>query len=380
MTQITAPSSLGNVLSSQIKVDMDKVWHLEPSSDPLTMLMNKTSQTRQVTNPRFDILNQELQAVRTQVNNGAGYNSAATAITMDDASYFSAGDVLEVVRTGEHILVTTAHATAPTVVRGVGEVAAAAMLDDDYILKVGNAYTEGSDVGTPNSRQLTTAYNYCQVLRLPFGVTNTANETEMYSGNELKRLTAEAAIEFSILAERMNIFGQRGILNSSGDNPRRFSRGFLKFCTTNTYDASGALSESNFNSNWLAGLFRFGSDTKLLLASSELITAMDYWGRSKLQINEQMSTKLGVVVKEYLSGHGRLLVVKHKLLENDYAGYGLGVDLKFVRQVIFRKAKLLTNRQGPGVDGRIDEYLAEIGFEMMQPKTCGYIYGVTGGA
>ena len=381
------PSSTGNVNSAQVVIDMDeKVYHLEPSATPLTKLLTMVkSNVRTVTNPKFQIMRQEVIGRRTTVG-VAGYASttANTAIPCADSSLFSVGSVVENIQTGEHMRVASIDsATQFTAERQVGSVSAAAGTSGDTLIRLGTSFSEGADVPSPNVRTLDDEYNYTQIFRRSFGVTNTARATKMYSGPELDRIRGDQGIEFALDIEHAFLFGQRGSLNLTGDQPRRMTRGLLRTLSTNVYPSGGALSESNFEINFLEGLFRYGSDTKVLLASARLISVLDAFGRSKLQIDEQMSTKLGVAVKDYISGHGMLKVIKHKLLEgNTYSGYGIAIDPKYLRMAVLqgRNTKLLTNRQNPGVDGVVEEYLAEVGLDITLEKVHGVITGVTSAA
>lgn len=65
-----------------------------------------------------------------------------------EGDYFRAGDVVRVARTGEAFTVTSVSTDALTAVRGVGRVAAAAMLAGDQLLIVGNGAAQGATLGT----------------------------------------------------------------------------------------------------------------------------------------------------------------------------------------------------------------------------------------
>lgn len=386
MSQITAVSSLGNVLANQIPVDMlQAVAHLEPASFPLTRILTLAKENiRSVKQPKFEHLRQQLIGRQTQVNNGAGYSDSATSVVVDDGSIFSSDSLVEVIRTGEIMLVSSVSTNTLTVVRGMGETAAAALVDNDYVLRLGTAREEGGAKKDPNVRQLTTDYNYCQISRTPFGVTGTAEHTEMYSGDELPRLRKEAGIEHALDIEHNIVFGERGIVNGTGNQPRRMTRGLIQFITGGsgtTYAVGGSLTESGLNQSFLEGLFRYGSDTKLLFASARLCTALDKFGRDYLQVDREMSSKIGVAVREYVSTHGVLKVIKHKLLEgNTYTGYGIAVDPKYIKLATFRPTTLRKAIQTPGDDQMIEEYLTECGLDVTQPQAFGLITGVTGAA
>lgn len=385
MTQIAAITSLGNVNSAQIPVDMlQAVAYLEPSSNPLTRILTLSKENiRRVKQARFDHLSQQLIGRQTQVNNGGGYNSSATSVVVDDGSIFSVDSLVEVIATGEIMRVSAVSTNTLTVVRGVGETAAASISDDGYLLRLGTAREEAGSSQTPNVRKLDNDYNYCGISRTPFGVSGTIDASELYSGDELPRLRNEGGIEHALDIEHNLIFSERGITNSTGNQPRRTTRGLIQFIAASgtVYAVGGSLTESGFNQSFLEGLFRYGSDQKVLFASARLCSALDKFGRDYLMVDQEMSNKIGCAVRTYVSTHGTLKVIKHKLLEgNTYSGYGIAVDPKHVRMAVLRATTLRKNVQTPGDDVMKEEYLTEYGLDVTLPQTMGLITGVTGAA
>ena len=86
----------------------------------------------------------------------AAYAANVTDIAVDEADFFTAGDILHVVSTGEQMLVTvvTTATNTLTVTRGYGTIAAAAIPDDATIILLGNCFEEGSAATTPKSSSL----------------------------------------------------------------------------------------------------------------------------------------------------------------------------------------------------------------------------------
>jgi hypothetical protein len=90
----------------------------------------------------------------------------------------------------------------------------------------------------------------------------------------------------------------------------------------------------------------------------------------KLQVMSGEKT-FGLTVIKYFSPHGTLNLIKHDLLTGDlYGKSGIGVDFETLtyRYLSNRDTKLLTNRQNPGEDQRVDEYLTECGLQFEQPE------------
>jgi len=387
-TVIRAPESTENIPSSRRVRDVSRrIQYLDPSAAPLTVLTKKASSSS-VYNPKFEWIEKDLPARWDAVNNGAGYTSGDTSIVVDHAAYFSVGDIVNIPRTGERARVSTVTTGSNTlvIVRSVGPTAAAALLDNDDLQIIGNAYAEGANAGSEKSHQESYPYNYTQIIRTPFGVTGTETEGENYTGPDKPRLRAEKSIEHMIDIERTILFGERDIDTSSTDNPRRYTGGFLYFATSNAKNFGGVMTEAEVE-DWCEDLFHYtgGSDTRFLACAPLPISVLDQLGVARLELVTGADT-LGLSVKQYVTSHGTLMITKHRLLEAGYTtgdGYGghmLAVDpnkiaYRFMRN---RDTKLRMDIQANDLDGWKDEYLTECGWQVSNPQVHGVGSGITG--
>lgn len=386
---IRAPESTENVPAArQVRDVSGTIEYLDPDATPLTTITQKL-RSKVTTNRKFEWFEGDNPSQWDQVNNGAGYNNAATSIVVDNATYFSIADVINVPRTGEKMLVTAVTTGTNTldVTRGVGSTAAAALVDNDDLQILGNAYAEGSLSGAEKSITETNPYNYTQIFRLPLGVTGTEMSQENYTGPDRDRLRARKAIEHRLHLEMTALFGERNINTGSTANPRRYTGGLFYYLSgaTNTTDAGGVLSEPEIEL-WLESVFQHtgSGDSRLLIASPRLITALDLIASSKVQLvpRDQM---LGMQVRQWQTSHGVLNVVKHRLLLNGpggqgYNGYGLALDMDKVRFRFMRdrNMQLREDIQAPDLDGIKDEYLTEGGWQVLNPLLHGILKGVQG--
>lgn len=165
-TIISARHGTGNIQSERRVVDMaEQIAYLEPDSSPLTVILkrvaNKSSPTH---NPKFQCLEAPIQPRWDAINNSAGYAANAVSIVVDNGSYFAADDLVKVPRTGEVISVTSISSNTLTVKRSYGTTGAAALVDDDPLLIIGNAHEEGAALGNIRTVKLEVFYNYSQLL------------------------------------------------------------------------------------------------------------------------------------------------------------------------------------------------------------------------
>lgn len=387
-TVVRAAESTENIPSARRVRDVSrKIHYLDPSAAPLTVL-SKKARRQSTFNSKFEWIEKDLPARWDAINNGGGYTAGDTALVVDNAKYFSVGDIVNVPRTGEKMRVTvvTIGSNTLTVVRSVGPTAAAALLDNDDLQIIGNAYAEGALSGTEKSHAESYPFNYTQIIRTPFAVTGTEAESENYTGADRPRLRAEKSIEHMIDLERTILFGERDIDTSSTDNPRRYTGGFLSFATSNIKNFGGVMTEAEVE-DWMEDLFHYtgGSDTRFVAAAPLPISVLDMLANARLQL-VPANQSLGMRVKQFVSSHGTLFITKHRLLEDGlvsaqgYGGYMLAVDpnkiaYRFLRN---RDTKLRMDIQAPDLDGFKDEYLTEVGWQVENPQVHGVGTGITG--
>ena len=362
------------------KIDMaDDIAHLTPSEAPFVALTKKLTK-ESATNAEFSWLDRELEARWDAINNSSGYDSAATSIVVDNGGYFRAGMIVKVPRTGEVILATAVATNTLTVKRGFGETTAAAIVDNDPLLIIGNVNEEGSGAPADAGGNPTKEYNYTQIFKTPFSVTNTANAIATYGGKLITQEQKDKGVLHRIDMERAFLFGERKE-DTTGTHAKRSTRGLVKFLqgsgnVTNISD--GSMSKLDFE-GWLAGVFKNGSSQRLLLASPTVIQVIDSWGVNQLQTVPEANAKYGMHILKYISSHGELLITKEPLFEGAiYGGYAAAIDLSYIKYKYLdgRDTKLETNIQAPDVDGRRDQYITEAGLMVRLPKVHGLHTGV----
>lgn len=389
-TVIRARESTENVPAQRRIRDVSKKIHqLDPDAAPFTLLLQR-GKKQQCAEPKFEWIEKELAAKWSQVNQATEV-AVGTAVVVDHARYFSVGDIVNVVRTGEKMRVTAVNVDTNTltVVRGVGSTTAAFLADNDDLQIIGNAYAEGSPLGLEKSHIEAFLYNYVQIFRHPFGVTGTQDATIGYMGKDRPRLRADKAREHKIDIERAALFGERNIDIGSTNNPRRYTGGAMFFLTQNIKDAGGQLTAPEVW-DWLQDVYQHtgaGGDSRVLFASPKIISVLDQMALTtgNWSVTQAPSDKtFGLSVKQWNTSHGTFNIIKHRLLENGlggagYGGHGLLLDLSawFYRNLPGRDTQLRTDVHTPGDDAWTDEYLTECGFQITLPKTQGILKNVT---
>lgn len=380
MSTIRNPASLGNILAATIPVDMGKLYFYDADETPLLAFTASLKKVRSVKQAKFNHLWSEPMGLKTAINNGAGYADSATSLVVDDGSIFSVNDIVRIERTGENVRVTAISTNTLTVTRGFGSVAAAAIVDNDEVMRIGSAFAEGASSNDPNMLLETEDYNFTQIFRKSVSVTRTAQASELYTGDELKKRIRNAQRDIKIEMERAALFGQRYI-NADSNNPIRTTRGLNSFITTNRFAVDGNLSKEEFMFDILPDVGKYGSGRKIIYCGTNMMNAFSAWGMETLQTYTK-DDMLGFHAKEFVSPHQNLLIVRHRQLERDWPDYAFIVDPDHLQRAELSGGglKYLPKRQANDVDGEKGEFLAEFGWDHTLEKTHAVLTGITGAA
>jgi len=374
------------ILTNRIVIDMSsEIALLKPRISPLTVI-TKRMNTRPTTSYKFEWMEDTMMARWSAINNtGGAYTDSTTAIVVDDGTIVAIGDLVKSVATGEVMAVTGISSNTLTITRGYGETAAAtaSVANDVKLLVVGNVNIQGGVAPAEKYNQPTASYNYTQIFKTPFSVTNTLEAMKLYGPSELSRLQAKKGVEHAMSLEYAFLFGERK-LDLTGAQPATTTGGVLKFLagTTNVQSAAASASDATVEEaidEWVADLFIYGSDNKVWFCSSEIISRVNKIAKANLSLVQgDMDKTYGINILKWMTPHGTLNMVQHPLLVEGYSKYSFALDMDncAYRPLTGRDTKLLTNIQANDEDGRRDMYQTEAGLEIKSPLTHG-IFSLT---
>lgn len=373
------PLSIYDISNQRKQFDVDKeIARLIPDVSPFTVFMMR-ARKKVVDSEKFFWYDEEPAPWWTQINKVGGYDTVATNLVLDSVDHISAKDILKITRTSEQLFVTAVDRATKTVtvVRGYGETAAAAINDDDWVLKLGNAMEENSLAPEARVDQPTEHYNVTQEIRTPFNGSLRSTKIALQTAeSERQRLRRRKAIEHRLEIERTLLFGE---LKDDVANKRRTTRGVISFVKEggNVYNVGKPLTEAEFELICEMA-FQYGDGPKLLVACPRIISQINQFSAGKLQTEVGQNT-YGVQITTYLSAHGRLRIVESRTFEKGYDGMGVIVDMKniYYRPLNGCDTKLDINLQENDRHGWLDEYWTEFGVEVQLAKTHTLITGVT---
>lgn len=357
---------------------------LEPNGNaPLNALLAMGS-SESTNDPKYNNFRDELPERRLTVNNGAGYNSSASPLTIDasgENKFAIKGSIIVNASTGEVMHVTAdTTGTSLAVTRNIGGTSYT-IADNDILFLAGYAAVEGADTPTAVSFDATVAFNYTQIFRTAFSVTGTMQHTYLRTGSKEDEVKTKALKLHMMDLERAMFFGTRHIENGSTAQPTRYTGGLINSLSNvidcdSDIDGDGSMSEEQFDEQLIQTVFKYGSKEKLAFVGAAVAHHLQVYGKDRWAPQSVEGT-YGVNVTRYKTFAGDLMVHLHpqfRMLPHMNTAMVI-VDFPYLvyRYMEGRDTQLLENRQGNGTDAVIHEYLTECGLELTQDKVHTYI-------
>lgn len=365
---------------------------LEPNGNaPLNALLSM-GQSESTNDPAFRNFRDELPERRMTVNGAvASTGTGSETITLDadnENKFAIAGSIVVNAATGEVMHVTAdTTGTSLAVTRNVGGTAHA-IADNAELFIAGFAAQEGADTPTAVSFDAVMVENFCQIFRTSFSVTGTMNSTYLRTGDKQDEARVKALKMHMSDIERAMFFGKKDEDNASSSQPRRFTGGLMT-SLTNKWDvgtasssainaADGILTEEEFDLALTETIFKFGSNSKIAFVGAKVANHLQQFGKDRWQPT-QVEGAYGVNLTRYSTFAGDLMVHLHPQFRQipgmDTAMVIVDFPYLSYRYLEGRDTQLLENRQNPGADTEVSEYLTECGLELMQDKVHAVIEG-----
>lgn len=332
----------------------------------------------------------------TALSVSAASADTTLSITTNEGNYAKVGDIFKFVQTGEGGRITGVSASAWTVVRAIGSVAAATAASgttNGGLIILGGSNEQDGGLPTSVITQKTANYNYHQIIRNAYQFTSTAEWVGWYSGNPLTYHRSKIAVEHKRDIENGLFFGARSY-SAGTSTPRATFGGLDEFVTTNVTDASGTFDKGELQ-DFLRGGMEYGDTSKKVLFAAPIVAQVcseflqDNWVHARPDDNV-----FGIKVDFVISGvTGSKVPV---IVKNDWKRYGEGtvnnigsraylVDMTNVELHKApatsqgpRFAALYSKRQANDVDYVAEEFLSDVTFLPKLEKAHAILKNVTG--
>jgi hypothetical protein len=380
------------VLPEQKVIDMDPVIKmLDLDTDQFTTMLDDLG-TKAATREKVNWLEDQYAPKIVRLSAGIASGITSAVLVAGHKDYVKKYDTLRNLTTGEAVRVEAVNADGITLTisRSLGTTNAAAIGATEDLLITGSAYPQGADVGDLLYVQRVLGYNYTQIFRTGWGFTGTEVEIEQYGGRDPAMEQAKKLVEHRNQLERAAFWGARDFATVNVNEPKPFGSagGLFEFIQANRFDANGAITADSVDA-LLRVVYAHGSTDKVMYAHpivGSAFSKMNRVGQGLYWMNAGDENVHGVKVDGFISGaYGYKLpiIVKREWQSipeaNEFGGCAFIVDMNYVsrRPMRNRDTKMLTNRQGPGIDGVINEYLTETSFQIAHNDVHGLIHGVT---
>lgn len=365
--------------ASLVRDVADRIALLQPEDAPLIAFVNGLKK-KEATNPKFEWLEDEL-ANNTVTNTTTGTGTSLT-LSSGHGLRVRVGDLL-VQKAGEIMVITAISTDTLTVERAKGAVSAQTLANPEELIVIGYAALEGATNPAFKFTKKLTKVNYIQIFRDTIDITHTLAASKSYGGDDRTHQRKMRGMEHKRSIEQAFLLGD-AFEDTAGTQARRGTGGLLSWITTNVTDAGGVITEGTFET-FCRNLFRFSPTTaaytKLFLASPIIISALNFWNKTKLQVRQDEKT-FGTRLATYRSGHGDLDVTRHWLLADftEFQKYGFAVDPQnlWYRYLSGMDTKLWSDIQTKDLERYIDEYRTHCGLELHHERTHAILKGVTG--
>jgi hypothetical protein len=264
----------------------------------------------------------------------------------------------------------------------------------DTIMIMGNVNAEGSSMPRAIGYDPVEYYNYTQIFRTPLEITRTAMNTKLRTGDTYKEMKRECLELHSIEMEKSAIWGVRYATTDLNNKPKRMSGGLLWFIRTyasaniNSYKLNSdyhGLDWTDGGEDWLdyylSLLFRYAPNEVMAYCGDGALLGLNKL--AKTNGNIQLSTgakSYGIKVTEWQTVHGTINLKTHPLFSHEASTRNMILlyvpkNMRF-RPLVNSDTQFQPDQQEKGVDGKVEGYLSEGGFEFQFPDQFMMLEGV----
>lgn len=363
------------------------LWRRPNGNAPLTALLSKTK-SQKVDDPEFAWWEEELNAIRVQINGGT-YATTDVTVTIDSGGLdLVVGDVLlrEAALTSaySHEIVTVSSITSDTVIviaRAAAGSTATPIADDTYFTKIGNVFEEGSTSPGASTRNPTKLYNYNQIFKTSYRITETAKLTKARTGDPLKNDKKRKMFDHSVAMELAFLFGKRSETTGAAGKPQRYLGGVLYMMATYASTRITAFTTTPTEKTLLDAIYPIwdystdAGDERVCFAGNGALNSLNQLAKdssgTRINFSGKIESAYGMKLQEWIFPQGRIFVKTHPLF-NTHARFTNDILIFDPSVMIYRymrDTKSQDNIQANDADEQKGQWLTECGLEMEHAKT-----------
>jgi len=384
----TGPQSSYNALAANQMPDIDKFLYLiEPYQSEMfnKLYFSQKSKQEKVINQngKFSVMEDEYVPHMTTLTNITGGATSEDNITVTDATWIQADDILLVEATEELVRVDSIASSQVDITSLDGGNITAATTG--YIRKVGSYVHEYSGIRTFVHTQEIEYYNYLTIFSESVASTGRQQAGETYTnGKSHKDQVKKKVTEMKVMFERNFKFStEKGTGTATGSDSNTYrvtwGEGFLGRVSTNR-DAYTTLDEAAFDA-YFGLVFGKGSRTKDHYAGTNQALAINKIVKDKYAIDPKpITTTYGVDLSQYRLPMGTMNLHYDQQMDGKFTDFGFTVDWGVIKMRYMandekgsRKFRIEEDVETPGTDGKVTKILADLGMQIPNEELHGIL-------
>lgn len=364
------------------------LWRNPNGSAPLTALLSKMK-SESVDDPEFSWWEEEQNLVR--VTTDADINTTSTAVTVTSGALnLVAGDVFLLEKaedagyTNEIVTVSSVGSdTAFVIKRGQAGTTAANFLSGGSMTRIGSTFAEGTNSPDVSSRNPVKIFNYCQIFKKAYELTNTATKTRTRTGDPVKNDKKRRMFDHSTDMELAFMFGKKFETTGANGKPLRYTGGLREFITTNV-TIFGVTPTEDTILDALYPVFDYqpesggAGDERLVFAGNGALNILNQIARdsASTRVNfDKVVSNYGMNLQRWILPQGTFFVRTHPLM-NTHPLYNNSMFVIAPPALVYRylrDTKTEDNIQANDADALKGQWISEVGLEVHHEKTMAYL-------
>lgn len=369
------------------------LWANPNGEAPLTALMSKMG-SEKLSDPEFAWWEETLSQQRIEFNGAVAPAAASATVYAAGAGTgvsvgalaLGKGDVLMVEKvdgTGELLYISAdpSNDTGISITKGFSGTTDATIATGTIALVIGSAFEEGTLQPKARSSNPTKLYNYAQIFKTSYSITESAKATKARTGNLLEIEKKRQAFKHSVKMELAYLWGKRSEIVGAGGKPLRTTGGLASMITSHRTTFTAGASTDFTVDNFLDAVSPC-FDYDAAGAGNERIV---FWGNgaamelnkaikneTNSRINFEGTVKVyGMELQKVTLPMGTLYFKTHPLFNTHpvYKYSMIGINPKGVKDRFLRKTTFKDNTQPNDADYQSGYWIGESGVELQHERT-----------
>jgi hypothetical protein len=366
------------------------LWRDPNGVTPLTALMSK-AKSASTDDAEFNWWEEQLNQVRVQ-SDATGASSSSTSLGLVSGGLdLVVGDLLLVEKadsaTYDNEIVEVSSVTSDTAIvvrRAQCGTSAAATGASAYLTKIGNRFSEGSGSPEASSRNPTKLYNYCQIFKTAYELTNTAKVTRTRTGDPLKNDKKRKMFDHSVAMELAFLWGRRHETTGPNGKPLRTTGGLRSFLSSNVTVFS-TTPTVNTVLDALYPVFDYSGegagDERIIFAGNGALNSFNKMIAGASNVNVEFAgviSTYGMKLQQFVTPQGIFYIKTHPLMNTHprFKNSMFVINGAGLRYRHLRDTKAQEGIQENDEDTTKGQWLSEVGLEVNHERTFAYLGNV----